>query len=169
MSLIAFDNGAAHEIMMIKNSGFTLIELMIVIAIIGILASVATPLYVGHIRKSQYVEVAQGAKLAKASIETCLSFENSVDDCDSAAELQPHGYRPGFASNSILIDTVEIVRIGPSIAARVIPATGVVGSTYLEAADTYVLRADIALRAADLYIESWSVDPSSGCIVKEYC
>jgi len=54
------------------QKGFTLIELMIVVAIIGILAAVAIPQYQNYVAKSQVTRVMQETGAMKTVIESCL-------------------------------------------------------------------------------------------------
>ena len=53
------------------QQGFTLIELMIVIAIIGILASVALPAYQTYTNKAKFSEVVLASSNVKSAIEIC--------------------------------------------------------------------------------------------------
>lgn len=55
-----------------KQQGFTLIELMIVVAIIGILAAIAIPQYQNYIAKSQVTRAVAEAGELKTAVETCI-------------------------------------------------------------------------------------------------
>lgn len=54
-----------------KQSGFTLIELMIVVAIVAILAAVALPAYQNYTKKAKMTEVAAASGAYKTAIEIC--------------------------------------------------------------------------------------------------
>ena len=62
---------ASERIMKKAQQGFTLIELMIVIAIIGILASVALPAYSSYTNKAAFSEIILATSALKADIEVC--------------------------------------------------------------------------------------------------
>lgn len=65
------------------QKGFTLIELMIVVAIIGILAAIAIPQYQNYIAKSQVSRVMGETGALKTAYEDCLNTgKTAVDACD---------------------------------------------------------------------------------------
>lgn len=71
-----------------KNKGFTLIELMMVVAIIGILAAIAVAQYQSFVSRSQATRVMGEAGALKTLIENCLlSHRITVgpNDCDPDA------------------------------------------------------------------------------------
>jgi type IV pilus assembly protein PilA len=64
------------------QQGFTLIELMIVVAIIGILAAVAIPQYQNYVASSQVARVMGEVGAMRTQAETCLMNGIAEGDCD---------------------------------------------------------------------------------------
>ena len=64
--------------------GFSLIELMVAIAIIGILAVVALPAYQSYVKRSEFAQVIEDWDALKLAVELCWDIEGDLRKCDKS-------------------------------------------------------------------------------------
>lgn len=72
-----------------RARGFTIIELMIVLAIIAILAAIAIPAYQAYLIRSQVAEGLNLASGAKIAVTEYLQTRGSLPSDNAAAQLAP--------------------------------------------------------------------------------
>lgn len=135
------------------QTGFTLIELMMVVAIIGILAAVALPSYQGYAARAKYAEVIAAATPARTQVDLCVQTR-PVAQCSNITS------QPGWAAGAEVGSVAITVNDGDFLI-TVTPSGQYSG---IETADTYILRGQPASGSV-----AWVTDPGSGCLGKGLC
>lgn len=110
-----------------KNKGFTLIELMIVVAIIGILANIAIPAYSGYIRNAKMAEVHALMSRLKPDIDAFYIKNGRFPKNNKEAMLPKPEYLIGHYVRSIEIQDGAMhaklsAKLGPAYAGKTITA-----------------------------------------------
>ena len=88
-----------------KQSGFTLIELMIVVAIIGILAAIALPAYQDYTKRSHVSEGLSLAGAAKTAVAEYYSSLGLLPDSNANAGLAAATDINGNAVTSVTVSS----------------------------------------------------------------
>ena len=130
------------------TKGFTLIELMITIAIVGILAAIAVPSYIGYTNRARFSETVQATASLKAAVGTCIQTLGTVTGCTNG--------RNGIPAATGAVGNLTSV----SVTNGVITGTGTAGgSSY-----TYIINPTYTAGTV-----TWAVDSGSSCLAAGLC
>jgi len=116
------------------QKGFTLIELMIVVAIIGILAAVAIPAYSNYTAKAKFSEAVSLTSGIKTAVETCVADGSCTIGATNIA----------FGSGGLPVTptpTTNVASVGISTGGTITATAGATGGL---ASETYILTPNVA-------------------------
>ncbi|BCV65021.1 pilin family protein [Shewanella carassii] len=142
-----------------RAQGFTLIELMIVVAIIGILAAIALPAYQTYTNKAKFSEVIAATGAAKTAIDVCVQSNGLT--AAAAGDVCVTAGTAAAGTN----------QVGQYVASVTVAASGTTGYTITAlsqnigaTAKNYVLTGTISNNGV-----KWNKDATSTCIAEGWC
>ncbi|MEH6731981.1 MAG: prepilin-type N-terminal cleavage/methylation domain-containing protein [Pseudoalteromonas distincta] len=141
-----------------KAYGFSLIELMIVIAIMGILISLALPAYNNHFKRSKFTQVVLSSNALQRHVEICFYTKHTLNECDTFEKV---GLRKTDFTAPIYVNDIEITNSSSSLN---IKTTASAESSISSSGDTYIMEGTVKSNQLQ-----WQLSSNSSCISEGTC
>ncbi len=113
------------------QQGFTLIELMIVVAIIGILAAVAIPAYSNYTKKAKFTEVINAVAPIKQAIDECVQSQGLAAGAVTGCAAGSNGVPTAMPAGTGYVFSIGLTTDSGVITAKATAALDAAQPTYI--------------------------------------